>query len=74
MCYEKNPFTISFSRKPLITVDEIADTPQMRDLSSVFQSLIGENLPIYFLGTAIQENNDKDSRYMAKLYRILRAV
>jgi ABC-type enterochelin transport system ATPase subunit len=58
-------------KKLLITVDEISDTPQMRDLSSVFQELIGENLPIYFLGTAIQENLDaiRNVKYMTFLYR-----
>lgn len=57
--------------KLLVTIDEISNTPQMQEFSSVFQSLIGEELPIYFLGTAIPENIDalKNVKFLTFLYR-----
>lgn len=59
------------NKKLLLVADEISDTPQMRDLSSVFQDLIGEELPVYFLGTGIPENIDalKNVKYLTFLYR-----
>lgn len=58
-------------KKLLIIIDELANTPQMQEFSSVFQSLVGENLPVYFLGTATPENMDalKNVRFLTFLYR-----
>lgn len=58
-------------KKLLVTVDEISNTKQLQDFSGVFQSLIGENLPIYLLGTAIPENMDelKNVKFLTFLYR-----
>lgn len=42
-------------QKLLITVDEITNTPQMRDFVSYFQIWIGQDFPIFFLGTALFE-------------------
>lgn len=43
-------------KRVLITIDEITNTPQMQDFASLFQALIGEHLPVYFLGTGLYEN------------------
>lgn len=41
--------------KLLITIDEITNTPQMQDFSSNFQIWMGQNYPVFFLGTALFE-------------------
>ncbi len=43
-------------KRILITIDEITNTPQMQDFASLFQALIGEKMPVYFLGTGLYEN------------------
>lgn len=42
-------------QKLLVTVDEITNTPQMRDFISYFQIWIGQDFPVFFLGTALYE-------------------
>lgn len=46
-------------RKLLITVDEITNTPQMQDFVSHFQIWIGQDYPVFFLGTAIYERMEE---------------
>lgn len=41
--------------KVLITVDEITDTPQMRDFASNLQIWMARDFPVFFLGTALYE-------------------
>lgn len=42
-------------KKLLITVDEITNTPQMRDFASNLQIWMGQDYPVFFLGTALFE-------------------
>lgn len=42
-------------RKALITVDEVTNTPQMRDFASNLQIWMGQGFPVFFLGTALFE-------------------
>lgn len=42
-------------KKLLITIDEITNTPQMRDFASNLQIWMGQDFPVFFLGTALYE-------------------
>lgn len=42
-------------KKLLVTVDEITNTPQMRDFASNLQIWMGQDFPVFFLGTALFE-------------------
>lgn len=42
-------------KKMLVTVDEITNTPQMRDFASNLQIWMGQDFPVFFLGTALFE-------------------
>lgn len=59
------------NRKLLVTVDEVTNTPQMREFASTFQILIGKERPIYFLGTGLYENimTLQNEQNMTFLYR-----
>lgn len=41
--------------KLLITIDEVTNTPQMRDFASHLQIWMGQDFPVFFLGTAVFE-------------------
>lgn len=43
-------------KKLLITVDEITNTAQMRDFASNLQVWMGQDFPVFFLGTALFES------------------
>ncbi len=63
-------------RKLLITIDEVTNTPQMKEFASVFQILIGKERPIYFLGTGLYENimplqNEKNMTFLYRAPRIV---
>lgn len=62
-------------RKLLITVDEVTNTPQMREFASVFQILVGKERPIFFLGTGLYENilplqNENNMTFLYRAPRI----
>lgn len=42
-------------KRLLVTIDEVTNTPQMRDFASEFQIWIGKNWPVFFLGTGLYE-------------------
>ncbi len=58
-------------KKLLITIDEVTNTPQMKEFASAFQILIGKKYPIYFLGTGLYNNIMalKNEPNMTFLYR-----
>ena len=58
-------------KKLLVTIDEVTNTPQMKEFASVFQILIGKERPIYFLGTGLYENimTLQNEQNMTFLYR-----
>lgn len=45
----------SKEKKLLITVDEITNTPRMQDFASNLQIWMGQDFPVFFLGTALYE-------------------
>lgn len=42
-------------KKLLITIDEVTNTPQMQDFASNLQIWMGQDFPVFFLGTALFE-------------------
>lgn len=64
-------FFAKHDKKLLITVDEVTNTPQMKEFASAFQIMIGKNYPIYFLGTGLYNNIMalKNEANMTFLYR-----
>lgn len=64
-------FFAKHDKKLLITVDEVTNTPQMKEFASAFQIMIGKNHPIYFLGTGLYNNIMalKNEPNMTFLYR-----
>ena len=59
------------NKKVLICIDEISNTSQMAAFSSTLQLLIGDDLPVYFLGTGIYENIEdlRNVKNLTFLYR-----
>jgi hypothetical protein len=60
----------------LIAVDDISKSAGMKKLSKLFQEMIGDELPLYFLGTGIPENIDelKNVKDLTFLYRAPRII
>lgn len=58
-------------KKLLVTIDEVTNTPQMKEFASAFQIFIGKKYPIYFLGTGLYNNLQalKNEPNMTFLYR-----
>lgn len=58
-------------KKLLVTIDEVTNTPQMKEFASAFQIFIGKKYPIYFLGTGLYNNIQalKNEPNMTFLYR-----
>lgn len=58
-------------KKLLITVDEITNTHQMQDFASNLQIWMGEDYPVFFLGTALYEQIEeiRNIRNLTFLYR-----
>lgn len=58
-------------KKVLICIDEISNTTQMAAFSSALQLLIGDGLPVYFIGTGVYENIEdlKNVKNLTFLYR-----
>lgn len=58
-------------KKLLITVDEITNTHQMQDFASNLQIWMGEDYPVFFLGTALYEQIEeiRNVRNLTFLYR-----
>lgn len=58
-------------KKVLIAIDEVTNTPQMRAFASAFQMYITDNLPLYFLATALFEEMDalRNVKNLTFLYR-----
>lgn len=63
-------------QKVLITIDEVTNTQQMREFGSAFSTWIGENLPVFFIGTGLYENimNLQNVDNMTFLYRAPKIV
>lgn len=63
-------------QKVLIAVDDISKSSEMKKISKLFQEMIGGELPLYFLGTAIPENIDelKNTKDLTFLYRAPRII
>lgn len=58
-------------KKLLITVDEITNTPQMQNFASNLQIWMGQEYPVFFLGTALYEQIEeiRNVRNLTFLYR-----
>ena len=61
--------------KVLISIDEVNDTPSFRSFINFYQTLIGKNLPVYLLLTALNENvsgliNDKAMTFLSRAPKI----
>lgn len=58
-------------KKLLVTVDEAASTPSMREFASAFQILVRKDLPIFLLMTGLFDNVRKlqDEKTLTFLYR-----
>lgn len=63
-------------KKVLAAVDDISKNTEMKRFSKVFQAMIGDELPLYFLGTGIPENIDalQNVRDLTFLYRAPRIL
>lgn len=62
-------------KKVLVVVDEVSNTPQMKDFSHLFQIEISQGRPLYFLGTGLYENvqelsDEKDLTFLHRAPRI----
>lgn len=63
------------NRNLLIVLDEVVNTQAMREFASLFQLLVGEDLPVYLLCTALYENiyslqNEKDLTFLYRASKI----
>ncbi|MDO4798173.1 MAG: ATP-binding protein [Coriobacteriales bacterium] len=61
----------SHGKKLLVTVDEAASTPAMREFASAFQILVRKDLPIFLLMTGLFDNIRRlqDEKTLTFLYR-----
>ena len=61
----------SHGKKLLVTVDETASTPTMREFASAFQILVRKDLPIFLLMTGLFDNIRRlqDEKTLTFLYR-----
>lgn len=63
-------------QKVLVGVDDISKSNEMKKFCKLFQEMIGDELPLYFLGTGISENIDelrnvKDLTFLYRAPRIM---
>lgn len=63
-------------KRVLVAIDDISKSAGMRKFAKLFQEMIGDELPLYFLGTGIPENIDelKDVKDLTFLYRAPRII
>lgn len=63
-------------KKVLVAVDDISKSREMKKFSKLFQEMIGDELPLFFLGTGIPENIDelKNVKDLTFLYRAPRII
>lgn len=64
------------NKKVLVLIDEVVNTPQMKEFSHMFQIEIGRNRSIFFLGTGLYENifalsNEKDMTFLHRAPKIV---
>ena len=62
-------------KRVLITIDEVANTQNIRQFASVFQILVRNDLPVFILGAGIPENvfqtvNDHQSTFLMRTQKI----
>ena len=59
------------NKKVLITIDEIANTQNIRVFSHTFKNMVFDNLPIYLLATGLNENvyNLQNEKTLTFMYR-----
>lgn len=70
--YEVSKLMHSLSnRKILITIDEVTNTPSMREFAGAFQIWLREQIPVYLLMTGLYENIKQlqDEKALTFLYR-----
>ena len=62
-------------KKVLVTIDEVSNTPYMREFASSFQIMLREDLPIYLIMAGLYENireleNEKDLTFLYRAPKI----
>ena len=63
------------NKKVLVTIDEVSNTPYMREFASSFQIMLRENLPLFLIMAGLYENireleNEKDLTFLYRAPKI----